>query len=141
MRIVAGTRRGARIHTGRAERFRPTSDRVREALFAILGDRVEGARALDLCAGSGALGFEALAEVGDLPRRALESAPPTTPPRDLARLAETRLKLELAAKNYDTATKLFERVMQESAPRRGPFAVGFALETMAGGQPRPARPS
>ena len=60
MRIVAGTRRGARIHTGRAERFRPTSDRVREALFAILGDRVEGAAVLDLCAGSGALGFEAL---------------------------------------------------------------------------------
>ena len=60
MRIVAGTRRGARIHTGRAERFRPTSDRVREALFAILGDRVKGAVVLDLCAGSGALGLEAL---------------------------------------------------------------------------------
>ncbi|MBN1826289.1 MAG: 16S rRNA (guanine(966)-N(2))-methyltransferase RsmD [Candidatus Eisenbacteria bacterium] len=60
MRIVAGSKRGARLYTGRAERFRPTSDRVREAIFAILGGRVEERRVLDLCAGSGALGFEAL---------------------------------------------------------------------------------
>ena len=39
---------------------RPTSDRVREALFSILADRVPGARVLDLFAGSGALGLEAL---------------------------------------------------------------------------------
>lgn len=60
MRIVAGTRRGRKLYTGKAERFRPTSDRVREAVFSILGDEVVGRTVLDLYAGSGAFGFEAL---------------------------------------------------------------------------------
>ncbi len=60
MRIIAGSRRGQRLHTGRAAGFRPTSDRVREAIFSILGDELVGKRVLDLYAGSGALGFEAL---------------------------------------------------------------------------------
>lgn len=60
MRIVAGARRGATLYTGKSRGFRPTSDRVREAIFSILADRVEGARVADLFAGSGALGFEAL---------------------------------------------------------------------------------
>ena len=60
MRIVAGSRRGAKLYTGKIAGFRPTSDRVRESIFSILGDRVTGARVLDLFAGSGALGFEAL---------------------------------------------------------------------------------
>jgi 16S rRNA (guanine966-N2)-methyltransferase len=59
VRIVAGARKGARIVAPAGARTRPTSDRVREALFSILGD-VEGARVLDLYAGSGALGLEAL---------------------------------------------------------------------------------
>jgi 16S rRNA (guanine966-N2)-methyltransferase len=59
VRIVAGTRKGARIYAPRGRDTRPTSDRVREAIFAILGS-VEGARVLDLFAGSGALGLEAL---------------------------------------------------------------------------------
>ena len=44
----------------RGMRVRPTSDRVRESVFSILGDRVEGAKVLDLFAGAGALGLEAL---------------------------------------------------------------------------------
>ncbi len=60
MRIVAGSRRGRKLYTGKAERFRPTSDRVREAVFSILGDEVVGRNVLDLYAGSGAFGFEAL---------------------------------------------------------------------------------
>jgi 16S rRNA (guanine966-N2)-methyltransferase len=59
MRIVAGSRKGARIYAPRGRDTRPTSDRVREAVFAILGS-VEGAEVLDLFAGSGALGLEAL---------------------------------------------------------------------------------
>jgi 16S rRNA (guanine966-N2)-methyltransferase len=59
MRIVAGSHKGARIYAPKGRDTRPTSDRVREAIFAILGS-VEGARALDLFAGSGALGLEAL---------------------------------------------------------------------------------
>jgi 16S rRNA (guanine966-N2)-methyltransferase len=56
---VAGEFRGRRLAAPRGLRTRPTADRVREALFSMLGD-VTGARVLDLYAGSGALGIEAL---------------------------------------------------------------------------------
>ena len=59
MRVVAGNFKGRRLATPRGSRTRPTADRVREALFSILGD-VSGLRVLDLFAGSGALGIEAL---------------------------------------------------------------------------------
>ena len=59
MRVVAGLYRGRRIEAPRGRTTRPTSDRVREALFSILGP-IEGVRTLDLYAGSGALGVEAL---------------------------------------------------------------------------------
>ncbi len=60
MRIVAGEHRSRRLVAPPGRGVRPTSDRAREALFASLGRRVVGARALDLFAGSGALGLEAL---------------------------------------------------------------------------------
>ena len=60
MRVVAGRWGGRRLQAPPGDATRPTSDRVREALFSILGRRVEGARVLDLFAGSGALGIEAL---------------------------------------------------------------------------------
>jgi 16S rRNA (guanine966-N2)-methyltransferase len=69
LRIIAGAARGRRLATlPRGEhQLRPTTDRVREALFSILDARVElrGARALDLFAGSGALGCEALSRGAD----------------------------------------------------------------------------
>ncbi len=60
MRIVAGAYRGRRLVAPPGDATRPTSDRVREALFSVLGASVDGARVLDLFAGSGALGIEAL---------------------------------------------------------------------------------
>jgi 16S rRNA (guanine966-N2)-methyltransferase len=59
VRVVAGEFKGRRLVAPRGTRTRPTADRVREALFSMLGD-VSGARVLDLYAGSGALGIEAL---------------------------------------------------------------------------------
>jgi 16S rRNA (guanine966-N2)-methyltransferase len=59
LRVVAGEFKGRRLAAPRGTRTRPTADRVREALFSMLGD-VSGARVLDLYAGSGALGIEAL---------------------------------------------------------------------------------
>ncbi len=59
MRVVAGELRGRRLQAPRGPATRPTADKVREALFSILGD-VAGLRVLDLFAGSGALGIEAL---------------------------------------------------------------------------------
>ena len=59
MRVIAGSYKGRRLVAPPGTATRPTSDRVREALFSILGD-VGGLRVLDLYAGSGALGIEAL---------------------------------------------------------------------------------
>lgn len=59
MRIIAGEFRGRRLAAVKGA-VRPTSDRVREAIFSILGERVLGARVLDLFAGTGALALEAL---------------------------------------------------------------------------------
>jgi 16S rRNA (guanine966-N2)-methyltransferase len=60
MRIIAGDLKGQRLVAPRGWKVRPTSDRVREATFSALGDRVEGARVLDLYCGTGALAIEAL---------------------------------------------------------------------------------
>ena len=60
MRIVAGRFGGRRIEPPPSDATRPILDRVREALFSTLGEQVEGARVLDLCAGTGPCGLEAL---------------------------------------------------------------------------------
>ncbi len=60
MRIIAGQWRGRRLQPVRGRGIRPTADRVRESWFSAMGDRVVEARVLDLFAGSGALGLEAL---------------------------------------------------------------------------------
>lgn len=59
MRVIAGKAKGGAIRVPR-EVARPTTDRVRESLFGILGELVVGVRVLDLFAGSGGLGLEAL---------------------------------------------------------------------------------
>ena len=59
MRIIAGSRKGARIFAPRGFDTRPTADRVREAAFNLIGP-LDGADVLDLFAGSGAMGLEAL---------------------------------------------------------------------------------
>jgi len=60
MRIIAGRFKGLRLPSPRTQGMRPTTDRVREALFSSLGSAVKGSRVLDLFAGTGAFGFEAL---------------------------------------------------------------------------------
>jgi 16S rRNA (guanine966-N2)-methyltransferase len=60
MRIIAGSRKGHTIQAPKGLETRPTSDRVRENVFNIVAPWVEGARVLDLYAGSGAMGLEAL---------------------------------------------------------------------------------
>ena len=60
MRIIAGKHRGRVLAEFRGMEIRPTSARVKESLFQIIGDRLAGARVLDLFCGSGALGLESL---------------------------------------------------------------------------------
>ena len=60
MRVVAGLLKGRKLEAPDWAGLRPTSDRLRETLFDILADRPVGASVLDACAGTGALGIEAL---------------------------------------------------------------------------------
>ncbi|MFQ5655916.1 MAG: 16S rRNA (guanine(966)-N(2))-methyltransferase RsmD [Candidatus Methylomirabilales bacterium] len=65
MRVIAGTSKGRRLKVPKGKGVRPTSDYLRETLFDILGPSVCGTRFLDLYAGSGAVGIEALSRGGD----------------------------------------------------------------------------
>ena len=60
MRVTGGTGKGRRLRVPPGDRVRPTSDKVKQALFNILGSRLEGAVFLDLFAGTGGIGIEAL---------------------------------------------------------------------------------
>lgn len=60
MRVITGSARGRKLATREGQAVRPTPERVKEALFSIIQFQVEGRRALDLFAGSGQLGIEAL---------------------------------------------------------------------------------
>ncbi|KXK00305.1 MAG: RsmD family RNA methyltransferase [Acidobacteria bacterium OLB17] len=65
MRIISGQYGGRLLKSPPDHRTRPTSGRLRETLFNILAPRIEGTRFLDLCAGSGAIGIEALSRGAD----------------------------------------------------------------------------
>jgi 16S rRNA (guanine966-N2)-methyltransferase len=84
LRIIGGSWRGRRLRFPAAALIRPTPDRVRETLFNWLGARVVGARSLDLFAGSGALGLEALSR---------GAAHVTFVERDVAAVRELRARL------------------------------------------------
>ena len=60
MRVITGRWKGRRLLGPRGHEVRPTTDRVKEAMFNLLGDRVAGSLVIDLCCGSGSLGVEAL---------------------------------------------------------------------------------
>lgn len=92
MRVIAGSAKGRRLRAPRGLDVRPTSDRVREALFASLGDRIPGASALDLFAGSGALGIEALS------RGAVRAVLVERNPRAVAVIAENLDRTGLAGR-------------------------------------------
>lgn len=62
MRIITGKFKGRKLNALRGDKVRPTSDRVKESLFSILRPRIQDANFLDLCAGSGNIGIEALSQ-------------------------------------------------------------------------------
>lgn len=65
MRVISGSRKGRKLVKIEGDRIRPTSDRTKEAIFNILGPAIREARVLDLFAGTGALGIEALSRGAD----------------------------------------------------------------------------
>lgn len=60
MRVIGGKFGGSRLSSPKGRQTRPTSERVRESLFGILGDLIIGVRFADLCAGTGSVGLEAI---------------------------------------------------------------------------------
>jgi 16S rRNA (guanine966-N2)-methyltransferase len=101
MRVIAGRYKGRRLTAPAGTDTRPTSDRVREALFSVLGARVEGARVLDLFAGSGALGIEALS------RGASEATFVESSPAALKALRANLAPLEAPAETRRTEARRF----------------------------------
>lgn len=86
MRVITGTARGRKLATLEGQEVRPTTDMVKEAMFSILQFEMEGANVLDLFAGSGQLGIEALS-------RGAASAVFVDMRREAARLVEENLRL------------------------------------------------
>ncbi|WP_336488466.1 16S rRNA (guanine(966)-N(2))-methyltransferase RsmD [Methylobacterium nigriterrae] len=109
MRIVGGDLRGRRLAAPRSDAIRPTSDRLREALFNVLAhaydDAVAGARVLDLFAGTGALSFEALSRGAAYALLVDEGAE-----------ARALIRQNIEALGLEGATRLFRR----DATRLGP---------------------
>lgn len=136
MRVIAGRLGGRELRAPKGTATRPTTDRVREALFSVLGD-VAGARVLDLYAGSGALGIEALSR-GAAHATFVEShAPALGALRDnIARLglksATTVLALRVErAKNALRARAPFDLVLCDP-PWRELAACVMALSRLLG---------
>lgn len=115
MRIIAGSAKGTRLVTPKGWNIRPTLDRVREALFSILAARLPKARFLDLFAGTGANGLEALSRGAaqatfiDCDRRALA-------------IIEKNLQL-----THLSAGRCLQLDLPKDLPRiAGPFDIVFA---------------
>jgi 16S rRNA (guanine966-N2)-methyltransferase len=118
VRVIAGEAGGLRLVAPKGDRTRPTADRVKESLFSALGSRIAGASVLDLYAGSGALGIEALsrgARVAVLVDRA-EAA--TVAIR--ANLASTRM-----ADRARVVRRPVEAVLRANPPGEAPFDLVF----------------
>src|SRR5438445_2851458 len=115
MRIVAGRWRGRTISAPTGRQVRPTADRVREAWMSIVNPWIADARVLDLCAGSGALGIEAvsrgaasadLVEIAPESLRAIQANLTTLDAGDAIRVHRTdavRFVADLEAGAYDVA--------------------------------------
>lgn len=130
MRVIAGEAKGRRLTALRSASIRPTSDRVREAMFSTIGDRVVGATVLDLYAGSGALGIEALSRGAagavfvDSGRDAVEAI--------RANVALTRFEGRSTILRSSAAAFLASR---RPAPREGPFGLVLLDPPYAQGPP------
>jgi 16S rRNA (guanine(966)-N(2))-methyltransferase RsmD len=121
MRIIAGTYRSRRLEAPPGLDTRPTSDRLRETLFNVLASRIRGARFLDLYAGSGAVGLEALSR---------EAANATFVERAPAALKMLRRNLEqlgiqIGYEVRAESVAAFLRAATKKAPKPGLHEVVF----------------
>ena len=141
MRVIAGELKGRPLLAPRGWKVRPTSDRVREAIFSALGEAVGGARVLDLYCGTGALAIEALsrgAAAAVLVDRDTRPALGNVESLGLsgrAELVRSDAGRWLAARAEDAAARRFDLVFVD-APYRLADRVGQELDTQL---PAPSR--
>ncbi|MGD0347755.1 MAG: 16S rRNA (guanine(966)-N(2))-methyltransferase RsmD [Terracidiphilus sp.] len=121
MRIIAGTYRSRRLEAPPGLRTRPTSDRLRETLFNVLASRMGGAAFLDLYAGSGAVGLEALSR-GAAKVTFVERAPAAL--KVLRRNLE-QLGIERGFAVHAESVAAFLRSATKATPKRDPHEVVF----------------
>ena len=122
MRVIAGKFRSRQLKSLKGMALRPTSDRLRETLFNVIADRVEGSRFLDVFAGTGAVGIEALSR-GAREAVFIENHAPA------ARLIEKNLeslglRAEARVLAVDAARGL-ERLAAEAAAKRQDYDLAF----------------
>jgi 16S rRNA (guanine(966)-N(2))-methyltransferase RsmD len=142
MRIVGGTRRGRRLLPPRSSGTRPTADRVRESLFNVLGQTLAGGDVLDLYAGTGALGLEALSRGAE--RAVLVDS--ATEASELCRkntealgfegeVSVLRLRAERAVERLEREGRRFVLVFADPpyAARAGAWVVGAVAPLLLGG--------
>ena len=119
MRVIAGTHRGRRLHGPRAQALRPTSDRVREALFSILGHRLIHSRFLDLYAGTGAVGIEAIS-------RGANHVTSVESDRNALKLLQQNLHLCQIGHELTVRPQTVERFLRHPDQWNGPYDIVFA---------------
>jgi len=120
LRIIAGELGGRRLRAPTGHKTRPTADRVREALFNILGPPSEAAWVLDLYAGSGALGIEALS------RGAQHAVFIDADARACRQISDNLRSLGLAARGTVLCGRVLSLLPQLASKPWGPFAWLFA---------------
>ena len=116
MRVIAGIAGGQPLVAPKDRGTRPVTDRVKETLFAILGERVLEARVVDLFAGSGAIGIEALSR-GAVHATFVEQARPA--------LASLRTNLERTRLGGSATVEPIDVERFLAAPDRGPWDLAF----------------
>ncbi len=132
MRVISGTLKGKKLFSVRGQSVRPTSDRVKEAIFDILQDRFRGQSVLDLFAGTGALGIEALS------RGAIAGVFVEENPRSLVALRRNieSCRLEDRTKVLVKEVRAGLRILGEKGERFGlilldpPYGKGLARKTL-----------
>jgi len=134
MRVIGGELGGQRLVAPRGWKVRPTSDRAREAIFSVLGERVTGARVLDLYCGTGALAIEALsrgathATLVDRDTRAALGNVERLGLSERAKLVRADVSRWLAGRPEDEEASAFDLVFID-APYRLADRVGRELDT------------
>ena len=115
MRIIAGVHKGRTLKSPKWDGLRPTSDKLRETLFNILAPRIDGARVLDVFAGTGAVALEALS-------RGAAAATCVESDRRAAKLIEENAALCGEQKRCAIIRDVVERALQRPLPG-GPFDI------------------